>query len=99
MSLRNRINKIISNFLLSCESATKIMSQMEHEDLSLKSKWFLKMHLMTCDACRNFYKQVTLLNKGLNEMNKNLQKGKALFQLPDDIKNQLQKNLKNKMNE
>jgi hypothetical protein len=47
--------------MLSCKEASMLLSQAQERDLGLKEQFFLKLHLLLCDGCANFRKQLTVI--------------------------------------
>ena len=56
---------------MNCKQATRLMSDAQERQLSIKEKSFLKVHVVMCSACHNFGDQMKLL-RGLS---KNFAKG------------------------
>lgn len=62
---------------MNCKQATRLISDSQERQLSLKEKSVLKVHVMMCSACRDFGDQIKLLRqishnfaKGHNKDNK-----------------------------
>ncbi len=51
--------------MLNCKQATALMSQGMDKKLGLWRQTSLRIHLMVCDGCRNFNKQLQFLRAGL----------------------------------
>ncbi len=49
----------------SCKIATALISKSLDEDLSLKERLFLNLHLMMCKMCINYRRQIISLKKTL----------------------------------
>ena len=47
--------------MVSCEEATRLMSESRERTLSLSERVSLRMHTVMCAGCRNFDKQVGVL--------------------------------------
>lgn len=99
MSIRKKIITAAGRLMMSCDKATLLLSRQQHERLSLGSRLHLKLHLLTCHACRNFHKQITILNNGLKGINKKIQKGDTPFKVPPEVKNRMENNLRDRMKE
>ena len=50
---------------ISCQLASRLLSQREDEPLSFGQRLKLRMHLMICDACTNVSRQFTALRMAL----------------------------------
>jgi len=55
---------------LSCLKATELIEKKLHFKLSYTEKLQLKVHKMMCDACRMYEKQSGLLEKGIEQQQK-----------------------------
>jgi predicted anti-sigma-YlaC factor YlaD len=51
--------------LLSCKEATSLVSQGLDRRLGLSEQVALRVHLLICDGCTNFSKQVAFLRKAM----------------------------------
>ena len=49
--------------MMNCEQATRLMSEAQERQLSLKDRAGLKMHLLMCSGCQNFGKQMGTLRE------------------------------------
>lgn len=47
--------------MMNCQQATRLLSDEQERELSLKDRATLKFHLMMCSGCRNFGKQMGTL--------------------------------------
>jgi hypothetical protein len=50
---------------LSCREASRLLSQSMDRKLRLGEQARLRLHLMLCDACTNFKRQLQVLRKGV----------------------------------
>ncbi len=53
--------------MLDCKRATALMSQGMDKKLGMLQKTSLRLHLMMCEGCRNFNKQMQFLREGLRK--------------------------------
>jgi predicted anti-sigma-YlaC factor YlaD len=51
--------------MLSCKQATALMSQGMDKKLGVMQKAGLRFHLLMCDGCRNFSKQIQFLRESI----------------------------------
>jgi len=49
--------------MMNCKQASRLMSQELDRPLSWREKVSLRLHLMMCDGCRNFQKQMAFLRR------------------------------------
>lgn len=47
--------------MINCQHATRLLSDAQERELSLKDRASLKFHVMMCSGCRNFGKQMGTL--------------------------------------
>jgi predicted anti-sigma-YlaC factor YlaD len=51
--------------MLSCKETTRLVSQGLDRRLAFGERVALRVHLLICDGCRNFSRQVAFLRKAL----------------------------------
>lgn len=49
--------------MLTCKQASLLMSQEQDRRLSLRERIGLRLHVMICDACSNYRRQVAFLRQ------------------------------------
>jgi len=47
--------------MMNCKQATRLLSEAQERQLSLKEKATLRMHTAMCSGCRNFGKQMGII--------------------------------------
>jgi putative zinc finger protein len=50
---------------INCKEASRLISQSMDERLSFGQRLRLRLHLLLCDACRNFKSNMQLLRRGV----------------------------------
>lgn len=58
--------------MMSCQQATRLISESQDRALSMSEKLSLKMHVMMCVGCKNFSLQVPFLSKAMKAYAKGL---------------------------
>ena len=53
---------------LSCKEASRLLSQAMDRELPLWDRARLRLHLMLCDACNNFDRQVRFLRRAVAQL-------------------------------
>ena len=53
---------------LSCKEASRLLSQAMDRELPLWDRTRLRLHLMQCDACNNFERQVRFLRRAVAQL-------------------------------
>jgi predicted anti-sigma-YlaC factor YlaD len=56
--------------MLNCKQAAALMSQGMDKELTLLQKMSLRLHLMMCNGCRNFNKQLAFLRQTCREFSR-----------------------------
>ena len=51
--------------MINCREASRLISQHADQPLPLARRVQLRLHLLVCDACTNFSRQVRQLRKGV----------------------------------
>jgi ATPase subunit of ABC transporter with duplicated ATPase domains len=51
--------------LLTCKEASVLLSQGQERRLGLRERLVLKIHLLICDGCTNFSRQLALLRDAI----------------------------------
>ena len=51
--------------LLRCKDASRLISQMQDERLTPGQRGLVRLHLLFCDACRNFQRQLGVLREAM----------------------------------
>jgi anti-sigma factor RsiW len=51
--------------LISCKDASRLISQMQDGELSFRQRLAVRLHLMFCDACRRFVRQLRFLRTAM----------------------------------
>lgn len=54
--------------MLNCIKATELLSLKSYRKLTLSEKMQLKLHMMTCSACRKFKTQSEVIDKAINKI-------------------------------
>ncbi|WP_461480670.1 zf-HC2 domain-containing protein [Porticoccus sp.] len=47
--------------MMNCQQATRLLSDAQERELSIKDRAALKLHVMMCSGCRNFARQMGTL--------------------------------------
>ncbi|MDR3479124.1 MAG: zf-HC2 domain-containing protein [Burkholderiaceae bacterium] len=51
-----------------CKEVHRLVSEGLDRDLSLVERWRMRLHLMVCDACGAFSKQMDLLRRAMQQL-------------------------------
>ncbi|HEV7413541.1 MAG TPA: zf-HC2 domain-containing protein [Casimicrobiaceae bacterium] len=51
--------------LISCKDASRLISQMQDQSLTPRKRWQVRLHLLFCDACSHFQRQLAILREAL----------------------------------
>ena len=64
----------MGKLMYSCEQASKLSSRAMEEPLTLSERMLLRMHLMMCERCTNFARQIEFLRRASSKMPEVLEK-------------------------
>ena len=59
--------------MLSCKQASQLVSQSLERKLSYRQRFALFLHLMMCDACKLFSRQLRLLRQAMQRIGRNVE--------------------------
>ncbi|HZW87358.1 MAG TPA: zf-HC2 domain-containing protein [Gallionella sp.] len=48
--------------MLSCKQASELLSQAMERDMTLRERFLLRVHLLICDSCKNFSRQIEVMH-------------------------------------
>ena len=67
-TFKNRIKNLMLKMMINCEQATYLIDKEQYNSLSVKEKFDLKFHLMTCKYCRLYKVESRLINDKLTQV-------------------------------
>jgi hypothetical protein len=97
MNIKNRLLALMRSSMINCEEATRLVTREDLEQLSLRQKTNLLVHMMSCKHCRNYRKQLHLIARSLNIQVHNTEKGRLTHRLSDKERSSLQRVINNKI--
>lgn len=59
--------------MLSCKQASRLVSQSLERKLTYRERFGLSLHLMMCDACKLFSRQLRLLRQAMQRIGRNVE--------------------------
>ena len=77
---------------MNCKHASQVLSQSLERRLSLGERLGLRLHLMMCDACTQFARQVTLLRQAIQGLVTRIGDDQQL-RLPEEARERIAKAL------
>ena len=51
--------------LIRCKDASRLISQMQDRRLTPGKRWLVRLHLLFCDACSHFQRQLAILREAM----------------------------------
>ena len=75
--------------MMSCDQATYLLSQAQHQKLTFIKKLHLHIHLLTCNGCTQFGKQIKYLSMIIERVRKKA----SNEQLDEKYKSDIQQNI------
>jgi len=74
--------------MFTCKQASKLISQSLDRPLSLPEKIRLRLHLLICDPCTQFKRQLMMLRAALHRIRYGIEQDSTI-KLPLDVKNRI----------
>lgn len=68
--------------MLSCKDASRLISQSLDRRLTWRERFGLRVHLMICDVCSRFRKQVELIRAAVQRMTRQIEQDEHLVLSP-----------------
>ncbi len=81
---------MMKRLMLTCQDASKLLSQGQEQSLRFRERWALKMHLFFCASCRRYARQLRWLDDAFHQIS-----GKwDAYHLSTDAKERIRTKLK-----
>lgn len=74
--------------MLTCKQASKLVSQSLDRPLTWSEKLQLKLHLLICNPCTQFKRQLNMLRTALRRIRNDIEHDSSI-KLPLDVKNRI----------
>ena len=84
----------LKNIIRNCKEATLISLKKEQGKITIKERIKLSIHLLYCDACKQFIKQSAIINKAMKQIHQKLHQHPT-HTLSAEAKEKLQRQLDN----
>ncbi len=85
---------MINHWVFKCKDISYLISKSMDKKLSLKQRLGIKFHLMMCDLCRRYKKQLDLIQKAVSLITSSEKSSDDLITpLPDKTKEKIKKHL------
>lgn len=95
MNIKKQIWKPAQDFMMSCEKATHLLTKAQYQQLSFFKRLHLRIHLLTCEACTQFAKQLKYLSFIFDKLKKSADKVKLDENYKADIQENIQRIIQN----
>jgi hypothetical protein len=76
--------------MLSCKQASRLLSQSLDRRLSWRERMGLRLHLMMCDVCQRFGRQIVMMRRAVRLM-VNAKEQDEQVRLPEEAKGRIAK--------
>ena len=86
---------MINHWLFRCKDITYLISQSMDVKLPLKIRLGIKFHLMMCDLCLRYKKQLELIRKVILKIEAEKEADSFTTPLPEQIREKIKNHLKN----
>ncbi len=85
---------MINHWVFKCKDISYLISKSMDKKLSLKQRLGIKFHLMMCDLCRRYKKQLDLIQKAISLVSNSEKSSDDLITpLPTKTKDKIKKHL------
>ena len=74
---------------LHCEESSRLLSEGFERDLSLVEWWAVRLHFLSCKACRRFHRQLSFLQEAARQHQEKSRDAKLSGDLQDRIRRDL----------
>jgi len=81
--------------MLSCKESSQLISQSLDRALSVRERLALRLHLLICDVCSRFVKQMNLLRLAMRRMTQQMEQDEDL-KLPPDARKRIADKIESK---
>lgn len=78
--------------MLDCQHASHLISQSMEQRLSLRQRISLRLHLMICDACTQFSRQLELMRQTIGSLKQKVEKDESI-RLSDEARNRIRQSV------
>ena len=87
---------MINHWMFKCKDISHLISRSMDQKLPLQVRIGIKFHLMMCNLCLRYKKQLELISKAISKIETAKKDNYPTAHLPDQIKKEIKKNLENK---
>jgi len=74
----------------SCKDVSELVSQSLDRKLSLRERITVRLHLMMCDMCTNYRRQILFMHQAVRQLK---QRNAPTARLPEDAKDRIKKRI------
>lgn len=74
--------------MITCKQASQLLSQSLDRQLSWRERLVLRFHLLLCDACKRFARQIVLLGNTVKQVFQKIEQDEHL-QLPQEARERI----------
>lgn len=79
--------------MLSCKEASHLVSESQEHPLGRRERWGLRLHLWMCISCSRFERQIRLLRKALQILNRRAETDMVGADMPPEVHERIRKAL------
>ena len=86
---------MINHWMFKCKDISHLVSKSMDQKLPLRFRIGIKIHLMICDLCLRYRKQLELIHKAISKFDTDKEELFPVTKLPDKTKEKIKKYLNN----
>jgi hypothetical protein len=81
---------MMNHWTFRCKDVSKLISRSLDENLPLRIRMGIRFHLMMCNLCRNYKKQLWIIHRAVEKLDRMESTGTSPMRLPDQVREKLQ---------
>jgi len=86
---------MINHWMFKCKDISLLISRSMDQKLPLRIRIGIKFHLMMCNLCLSYKKQLELIHKAISKFDIDKEELFPVTQLPEKTREKIKKNLEN----
>ena len=84
---------MINHWIFKCKDVSHLISKSMDQKLPLRIRLGVKFHLMMCDVCLRYKKQLELISNAISKIETERENNTPSAHLPDKVKKIIKKNM------
>jgi hypothetical protein len=81
---------MMNHWTFRCKDVSQLISRSMDEKMPLRVRMGIRFHLMMCSLCRNYKKQLWIIHRAVEKLDRMESTGTSPMRLPDQVREKLQ---------